>query len=71
MELEGVPILLADGESTITVKLKQTDESRLDVDMALGCVHLLLSPSHVHMMAEMVKNLAANGEESSGNIPAC
>ncbi|KAL5463584.1 hypothetical protein EMCRGX_G032495 [Ephydatia muelleri] len=65
VELEGVPILLADGESTITVKLKQTDESRLDVDMALGCVHLLLSPSHVHMMAEMVKNLAANGSSSS------
>ena len=72
--LEAVPILLADGESTITVKLKQTDGPRLDVDVALGCIHVLLTPSHVHMMTEMFKNLAATGKRGErcgvgGGVP--
>ena len=70
----GVPIACASGEVTVRVKIKSCDSApgpKLDVDVFVGVVHLLLSPHQLHTLTEMVLGLSGAGGESACTAVPC
>ena len=60
----NVPVACASGEVTVKVKIRKCDSAigpKLDVDMFVGVVHLLLSPQQLNTVLEMVIGLGEGG----------
>ena len=60
----GVPIVSAGGEVNVKVKIKQCENisgPKLDVDVVLGTLHLLLYPQQVHSLTELISGIISNG----------
>ena len=57
----GVPIACANGEVDVRVKIKQSDAvtgPKLDVQVSLDSVHMLLYPQQLHSLSELITGIA-------------
>ena len=67
----SVPIACASGDVTVKVKIRMCDSApgpKLNVEVFVGVVHLLLSPQQLNTVMEIVTGLVARaeGQERSG-----
>ena len=63
-DLQGIPIASASGQVVVRATIKHTDSlpgPRLDVEMFVGAVHVLLSPQQLHSLLEMIAEMSAEG----------
>ena len=63
-DLEGIPIASASGQVVVRATLKQADSvpgPRIEVEMFVGAVHVLLSPYQLHSLLEMMASLSTKG----------
>ena len=70
----GVPIACAGGEVIVRVKIKGCDSApgpKLDVDVFVGVVHLLVSPQQLHTLLEMVLGLSGSSGTCTLYVYAC
>ena len=61
----GIPIASASGNVCVTAKVKQIEGTagpKLDVEIEVGAVHLLLYPQQLHNLIELVTELTNKSE---------
>ena len=67
----GVPIACASGDVSMTVRMKQSEIAsgpKLDIDVAVGAIHILLYPQQLHTLLELLTGITNEGNQAWGQI---
>lgn len=60
----GIPIACASGDVSMTVRMKQLEIAsgpKLDIDIAVGAIHVLLYPQQLHSLLELLTGITNEG----------